>query len=127
VIQFTWAIPNYIHAFVKHKEFLNYILVGPFLSNHFTLPSKLSKPYLASHKPPAISFLPSSHKKVKMINQPFPIVWIACFVVLDWCVYVVLFYVIAWYGEQRVLLREVKDRKLIRQVTHILLPILLLH
>jgi hypothetical protein len=63
--------------------------------------------------PPVISFLTSSHKKAKMINQPFPIVCIALF-----CLYwngvfmLCCFYIIAWYGEQRVVLREVKDRKL---------------
>jgi hypothetical protein len=66
VIQFTWAIPSSIHAFVKHKDFITYIIVSPILSNHFDLPSKLSNSYLTIHNPFAISLL---SQKSKMLNQ----------------------------------------------------------
>jgi hypothetical protein len=57
VVQFTWVILNSIHALVKHKEFIIYILDSPILSNHFDLPSKVSNSYLAIHNPFAISLL----------------------------------------------------------------------
>jgi hypothetical protein len=54
VIQFTWAIPSSIHALVKHKDFITYILVSPFLKNHLTFTTKLSNSYLTIHNPFAI-------------------------------------------------------------------------
>jgi hypothetical protein len=69
VIQFIWVIPNSIHAFVKHKDFITYILDSPILSNHFDLPSKLSNSYLTIHNHFAISLLSQNLKKSKMLNQ----------------------------------------------------------
>jgi hypothetical protein len=58
VIQFTWAIPNSIHAYVKHKGSSANIFSSPLFSNHLTFPTKLSiytlqctslLPYLSYH------------------------------------------------------------------------------
>jgi hypothetical protein len=35
VVKFTWVIPISIHALVKHKDFINYILFSPILSHHY--------------------------------------------------------------------------------------------
>jgi hypothetical protein len=64
-----------------------------------------------------------------MKNRPFQYC-LSCLILLllEWCVYVVLFLYYSLYGEQRVLLKEVKDHELPkRQVTHIIPPIFLLY
>jgi hypothetical protein len=105
--------PNSIHAYVKHKDSLHCILEDHFFliiwpchpnSQNHTLQATSLLPYLSYHR---------CHKKVKMINQPFPIVCIAWFC-LYWSGVFMLcyFYIIVWYRVQRVLLREVKELKL---------------
>jgi hypothetical protein len=88
-------------------------LGGSFHSNYLTLPSNLSKYYLVSHKPFDISSSPSCHKKVKNDKSTLTNC-LHCLIlfVLEWCVYVVYLYILGWYGEQRLLLREVKEFKL---------------
>jgi hypothetical protein len=90
---FKWAISKFYPCLCKAYIFFPLYLGGSFLSNHLTLPSKLLKSYLASHKPPTISFLPSIHKKAKNHKSTLSNC-LHCLIlfVLDWCVYVVLLY-----------------------------------
>jgi hypothetical protein len=48
VIYFTWAIPKLIHALVKHKDFINYIMPNPIFSQiHIDLPQLSSQIHIS--------------------------------------------------------------------------------
>jgi hypothetical protein len=62
-------------ALIKHKDFINYILLSSILSNHINLfPTKISNPYLTIQNSFAISILSQYLKKSKMLNKLYLIV-----------------------------------------------------
>jgi hypothetical protein len=98
-----------VHTLAKPKDYINYILLSPILSNQYD-PSQLSSQSL-SHNYFAISFLSQYFGKSKLLNNHFSIgflVWLCLY-----CMFMLYYFcVIALNGELRILLREVKDRDL---------------
>jgi hypothetical protein len=84
--------PKFIHALIKHKDFINYILLSPILSNHIDL-SKLSSQIHILQSTILLPYL-SYHDiliNLKCWTNPFKLSVLFDFVWIVWCVYVVLF------------------------------------
>jgi hypothetical protein len=98
------SFQDFVHALVRHKDYINHILLSPILTNHFlSFPTKLSNTYLTIHNSFAISILSQYLKKSKLLNKPFLIVcliwWCMCciFMLCYFCVIVCAkSYMLSW-------------------------------
>jgi hypothetical protein len=78
VIYFTWTFLKLIYALIKHKNFINYIcLVQSSPRSHWSLPTKLSDPYLTDH-----DLLPYPSCQNISINQIVKQIHFYCLIVL---------------------------------------------
>jgi hypothetical protein len=87
VVEFTWVFLNSVYALVKHKDFINYVLLSSILSNHYDLFPLSSQIHILQ----STILLPYLfHHNIFMFMLYY-------------------FRVIALYVELHILLREVKD------------------
>jgi hypothetical protein len=116
VIYFTWAILKLIHALIKHKNFINYICLNQFcLRSYWSLPTKLSDPYLTNHDP--LPYLSCHNISINQIVKQTLFNCLICLIVLFGVFMVCYFcavvgaksYVLSWEKRNVVIFKKASD------------------
>jgi hypothetical protein len=128
VVKFTWVFLNSTYALVKHKGFINYILLSPnSLQSLWPIPTKLSNPYHTIHIFFCHIYSINILNNLKCWTNPFHCC-LSCLNCDLWYVYVVLFCVIVCAKSYVLSWEEWKYRDLQKGKWHTyLLPTFIMH
>jgi hypothetical protein len=85
VIEFTWVISSFIHALIKHEDFINYALISQFSSIIWSFPTSFQNSYPTIHISLPYLFYHNILRNPKLLTNTYQL-----FVLFD-CVCIIVY------------------------------------